>query len=51
MAGSPLPQAGEKPRDIKLNNRRIVLGLLARKDRATLGELAAESALSRNTVK
>ena len=44
MAGSPLPQAGEKPRDIKLNNRRIVLGLLARKDRATLGELAAESA-------
>ena len=41
MAGSPLPQAGEKPRDIKLNNRRIVLGLLARKDRATLGELAA----------
>ena len=47
MAGSPLPQAGEKPRDIKLNNRRIVLGAAGPgRDRATLGELAAESALS-----
>lgn len=51
MAASSLPQSGEKPRDIKLNNRRIVLKLLSQKEKVTLGELAAESALSRNTVK
>ena len=51
MAGLSLSQSGEKPRDIKLANRRVVLRLLAQHDRATLGELAAESALSRNTVK
>ena len=51
MAGTSLPQAGEKPRDIKLNNRRIVLRLLAAGEKVTLGELAAESGLSRNTVK
>lgn len=45
------PQSGEKPRDIKLNNRRIVLELLRRQDKITLGELAASCSLSRNTVK
>ncbi len=45
------PQSGEKPRDIKLNNRRIVLELLRRQDKTTLGELAASCSLSRNTVK
>lgn len=45
------PQSGEKPRDIKLNNRRIVLELLRRQDKITLGELASSCSLSRNTVK
>ena len=45
------PQSGEKPRDIKLNNRRIVLDLLRRHDKVTLGELAQSCALSRNTIK
>lgn len=44
-------QAGEKPRDIKLNNRRIVLDLLRQQDKITLGELASSCSLSRNTVK
>ncbi len=45
------PFSGEKPRDIKLNNRRIVLALLWQQDKLTLGELAAACSLSRNTVK
>ena len=52
MASSAPEQiAGEKPRDIKLNNRRIVLELLQRGDRVSLGQLAESCNLSRNTIK
>ena len=48
---APEQIAGEKPRDIKLNNRRIVLELLQRSDRVSLGQLAESCNLSRNTIK
>lgn len=52
MASSAPEQiAGEKPRDIKINNRRIVLELLRRGDRVSLGQLAESCNLSRNTIK
>ncbi len=44
-------RAGEKPRDIKLTNRRIILHLLRQGDKVSLGQLAENCGLSRNTVK
>ena len=42
---------GEKPRDIKLTNRRIILQLLRQGEKVSLGQLAESCGLSRNTVK
>ena len=42
---------GEKPRDIKLTNRRLILQLLRQGEKVSLGQLAESCGLSRNTVK
>ena len=42
---------GEKPRDLKIRNRQVVLDALRRQESVSLGELSARCGLSRNTVK